>query len=305
MTDRIDEELYRVQIDDVQQSIKINGAELRIVEASEPMQLTGASTQVDEKINLSLDAGIHVIFKSNDHHLINKKYQIFLSNATDQTYVYEYQFALGQTVIHTESNRITPYQSLKLGSMMYEDLNEKAIIHLTIAPLTTAGLDPWKKRSLHLKMKQFFKKQEVGLADGCLYHDYLMTGWQTVIDPKDQKPLEVKTTDNPNKSIKQRHQVISAANFDTALDLHIEKLTANHEGLSNYQILTIQMESMKRYIDKAKTLRMDSVFLIHGLGKGRLKRDIAHYLDRDPDVLFHKNEYHPKYGFGATEVVFR
>ena len=154
-------------------------------------------------------------------------------------------------------------------------------------------------------MKQFFKKQFIGLSDGSIYHDYLLTGWQTKQDPNATPKLEVQKSGFKKANPLIRHQVVSAANFEIEIDLHINKLTANHEGLDKFQKLTIQMEAMKRYVNQAKILRMDRVFLIHGLGKGRLRRDIAKYLDKDSDVLYYKNEYHPKYGFGATEVVFR
>lgn len=302
---QIDEEMFGVQLDDMDSIVPVHGVDLRVVKASQPTEMTGNHAPVNSALNLSFESGIHVVFKSNDHHLINKKYSIHLANMTDVDYVYEYTFAMGNDVIHTESQRIASQATLPVGEMMYEDLNEKAAIHLSIARMTTAGLDPWQQRTLHLKMKQFFSKQEIGLADGCIYHHYTLTGWKTLKDPSDQEKLKVQASTFKKANPLVRHRVISAANFETEIDLHIDKLTANHEGLDKFQKLIIQMESMKRYVDKAKSLNMDRVFLIHGIGKGRLRRDIAKYLDQDSDVLYHKNEYHPKYAYGATEVVFR
>lgn len=302
---QIDEEMFGVQLEDMDSIVPVHGVDIKVVKASQPTEHNGDHAPVNESLNLSFQSGIHVVFKSNDHHLINKKYSIHLANMTDLDYVYEYKFSLGNDVIHTESQRIVSQATLSVGKMMYEDLNEKATIDLSIARMTTAGLDPWQQRTLHLKMKQFFTKQEIGLADGCIYHAYLLTGWQTMKDPSDQTKLKVQASTFKKANPMVRHRVISAANFVIEIDLHIDKLTANHEGLDKFQKLLIQMESMKRYVDKAKNLNMDRVFLIHGIGKGRLRRDIAKYLDLDSDVLYHKNEYHPKYGYGATEVVFR
>jgi len=305
VTKQIDDELFEVHLLEADTKIPVQGTDLRILEASAPTTLNGDHASLNEELNISFDSGIHMVFKSNDHHLINKKYTIHLANITDHTYVYEYKFRLGTEVIHSESQRIPNGGVIKVGNMMYEDLNEKASIHLSIAQMSTAGLDPWQSRTLHLKMKQFFAKQEIGLSDGCIYHDYTLTGWQKLKDSSTEQKLKVQKSGFRKANPMIRHQVISAANFDIEIDLHINKLTANHEGLDRFQKLTIQLESMKRYIDKAKNLRMDRVFLIHGVGKGRLKRDIAKFLETDSDVLYYKNEYHPKYGFGATEVVFR
>jgi len=302
---QIDDEMFGVQLEDMDTIVPVHGVDLRVVEASQPTEMSGEHAPVDTALNISFEYGIHIVFKSNDHHLINKKYSIHLANMTDHDYVYEYKFALGNDVIHTESQRIMSQGTIPVGKMMYEDLNEKAAIHLSIAQMTTAGLDPWQKRTLHLKMKQFFTKQAIGLADGCIYHDYILTGWQTLKEPAEDEKLKVQASTFKKANPMIRHRVISAANFETEIDLHIDKLTANHEGLDKFQKLSIQMESMKRYVDKAINLNMDRVFIIHGIGKGRLRRDIAKYLDQDSDVLYHKNEYHPKYGYGATEVVFR
>jgi len=305
ITKQIDEEMFEVHLLDSDTKIPIHGVDLRILEASAPTEHYGNHSAVNEEVNISFESGIHLVFKSNDHHLINKKYSIHLANMTDEAYVYEYKFKLSKDVINSESQRIASQAILTVGKMMYEDLNEKASIQLSIARMTTAGLDPWKTRTLHLKMKQFFTKQEIGLADGCIYHDYTLTGWKTIKDSDTTPKLTTQRSGFKKANPMIRHQVISAANFEIEIDLHINKLTANHDGLDKFQKLTIQLESMKRYVDKAKSLRMDRVFLIHGVGKGRLKRDIAKYLELDNDILYYKNEYHPKYGFGATEVVFR
>jgi dsDNA-specific endonuclease/ATPase MutS2 len=45
------------------------------------------------------------------------------------------------------------------------------------------------------------------------------------------------------------------------------------------------------------------VYIIHGVGKGRLKEMIHARLKRHSDVEHFKNEYHERYGWGATEVI--
>ena len=150
VTRQMDEELFEVHLLDDDSKIPVHGVDLRIVEASAPTEHNGQHAAVTEELNISMESGIHLVFKSNDHHLINKKYSIHLVNMTDETYVYEYKFRLGKDVIHAESQRITTQATLNVGKMMYEDLNEKASIQISIAQMTTAGLDLWKMRTLHL-----------------------------------------------------------------------------------------------------------------------------------------------------------
>ncbi|RME96879.1 MAG: hypothetical protein D6772_11235, partial [Bacteroidetes bacterium] len=58
-----------------------------------------------------------------------------------------------------------------------------------------------------------------------------------------------------------------------------------------------------RYLDQAIRLGAERVFVIHGVGEGKLRDAIAERLRQNPQVVDFKNEYHPRYGFGATEVI--
>lgn len=87
-------------------------------------------------------------------------------------------------------------------------------------------------------------------------------------------------------------------------DLHIEKLVKNKNGLSNFDILTIQMETAKRHIDFAIRNRIPKIVFIHGVGEGVLKSELDFMLKRYDHISFQDANYQ-KYGLGATEVFFK
>ncbi|WP_188362866.1 Smr/MutS family protein [Flavobacterium orientale] len=92
--------------------------------------------------------------------------------------------------------------------------------------------------------------------------------------------------------------------FVLEIDLHIEKLVPNKKGLSNYDILTIQMDTAKRQLEFAISKRMPKVVFIHGVGEGVLKAELDFLLGRYENVSFHDANYQ-KYGLGATEVFIK
>jgi hypothetical protein len=95
------------------------------------------------------------------------------------------------------------------------------------------------------------------------------------------------------------------AHFVPEIDLHIEKLTENHARLTNTEIVQIQLRQADVFIDNAWRIGMEQVFLIHGLGAGKL-RDMLHArLRKNDNIAWFKNEWHRKYGYGATEVLFK
>ncbi len=57
-------------------------------------------------------------------------------------------------------------------------------------------------------------------------------------------------------------------------DLHIEKLVKNYKSLSNYDILTRQLDTAKYHIEFAIRNRIPKIVFIHGVGEGVLKSDL-------------------------------
>ncbi|NBL64246.1 DNA mismatch repair protein MutS [Flavobacterium sp. NST-5] len=84
-------------------------------------------------------------------------------------------------------------------------------------------------------------------------------------------------------------------------DLHIEKLVRNKKGMSNHEILTLQLETAQRHVEFAIKNRIPKIVLIHGVGEGTLKTEIDYMLNRFEEINFQDADYQ-KYGSGATEV---
>jgi len=87
-------------------------------------------------------------------------------------------------------------------------------------------------------------------------------------------------------------------------DLHIEKLTKNFRGMSNYDILTLQSETAKRHVEFAIKNRIPKIVFIHGVGEGILKAELDFLLGRYDNISFRDANYQ-KYGLGATEVFIK
>ncbi len=92
--------------------------------------------------------------------------------------------------------------------------------------------------------------------------------------------------------------------FVLEVDLHIEKLVPSVKGMSNYDILNIQMDTAKGQLDFAIRNRMQKLVFIHGVGEGILKSELEFMLGRYEQVSFQEASFQ-KYGFGATEVYIK
>ncbi len=85
------------------------------------------------------------------------------------------------------------------------------------------------------------------------------------------------------------------------VDLHIHHLVKSTRGLSNFDMLNLQLDTAKRQLDFAIQKRIQKVVFIHGVGEGVLKEEL-HYLFKKYDNLKYYDADYQKYGLGATEV---
>ncbi len=85
------------------------------------------------------------------------------------------------------------------------------------------------------------------------------------------------------------------------VDLHINQLIKSTKGMSNHEMLNLQLETAKRQLLFAMRKKIQKVVFIHGVGEGILKEELKYLFKRYDNIKFYDAEYQ-KYGQGATEV---
>jgi hypothetical protein len=86
------------------------------------------------------------------------------------------------------------------------------------------------------------------------------------------------------------------------IDLHIEELVDSHSGLTNTEILSIQLERFEKEIQYCLSNGIKKLIVIHGVGNGKLKLEIISILKTIDDITYYDASY-KNYGFGATEIL--
>ncbi len=114
----------------------------------------------------------------------------------------------------------------------------------------------------------------------------------------------LKDKEEPKKRSFVKEKKSRKEEFVLEVDLHIEKLVPSKRGMSNFDILTLQLETAKRQLDFAIKNRMPKIVFIHGVGEGVLKSDLDSLLGRYDTISFQDANYQ-KYGLGATEVYIK
>ena len=103
-----------------------------------------------------------------------------------------------------------------------------------------------------------------------------------------------------NKKFKHLNKLIHKER--PVIDLHIEKLIDSHIGMSNSQILNIQMSHFKSFLNHSIAKKSRKIVVIHGVGEGVLRHEIRKEIDiYHPNFEFHDAAYN-EFGYGATEI---
>lgn len=244
------------------------------------------------------------------------RYKVWLLNDTQYEFIVSLDLTTTRRKILSCDDKLPALAVLELGDMATDDLNEHPEVWLSTQRITTAGMDDAIEKRHKIKPRQFFQHFKPALVLGVpAYHISLVTQFDVASSPADVAGDDLAaytkramSGQKPRRSENVRHvtphDVEAYATFTPEIDLHIESLLPGHRGVDKSVLLRLQMQHFQRFLEKAVLLGVPRVFVIHGVGEGKLKEAIATVLRTHPHVVKFKNEYHYKYGYGATEIIF-
>jgi dsDNA-specific endonuclease/ATPase MutS2 len=122
------------------------------------------------------------------------------------------------------------------------------------------------------------------------------------VEEKVELSEKIKRQNNLYKAERIREHLEPAR---SVVDLHIEKLSNDWKHLNNFEILTLQLKEFEKWYELAVAHRLPQFTIIHGVGSGKLRDEIHDILKTKREVKTFINQYHPNYGYGATEIYFQ
>tara|TARA_Y100001978_G_scaffold177342_1_gene170775 strand:+ start:558 stop:1061 length:504 start_codon:yes stop_codon:yes gene_type:complete len=112
-----------------------------------------------------------------------------------------------------------------------------------------------------------------------------VTAYGIDFDIKDDQTKKIKTKKN------QRFSKV------LKIDLHIELIIDYYKELKNHEIVNIQLKKCEHEIRKAMNTRIEKIIIVHGIGVGRLKKEVHQLLDQ------YNFRYYTSQDGGSTEVM--
>ncbi|MBO3116351.1 Smr/MutS family protein [Winogradskyella sp. DF17] len=117
------------------------------------------------------------------------------------------------------------------------------------------------------------------------------TDFETVKQQKQERKPKPSTKAKP-KDRQKAHFVI---------DLHIHQLRESTKGMTNFDMLNLQLDTARQQLEFAIRKRIPKMVFVHGVGEGVLRQELYTLLRRYNNVEFYDADY-KTYGLGATEV---
>ena len=240
-----------------------------------------------------------------------ERYEIYLVNDTKYDALFAFSIATKNLQTPKQHGKIDSVSFVRLGELLFDELNDAPIVELECWQITTLGTGSRLHKQLKIKAQQFFKsKKTAPLLDREVHLFQIFDSFEKNIAPKkdDLQTYTAKHGQKPKQNPLYRnvnsYDPSALAHFNSEIDLHIENLVDDTKKIKNSEMLRIQIVHFERFLAEAIQLGVNRVFVIHGVGTGKLKNEIATRLINHPDVKTFKNDHHPKYGFGATEIIF-
>lgn len=231
--------------------------------------------------------------------------KIHLLNKTERVYnfIYRLQY-FGKTEFELK-NQSAAFSDFYIHDIPFENVSDSPAFSFEFSlPAPEKGKADFYEASIKLKPKQLFDKIEQIKQKGEATFSYkLFDHYPNKVEEEKFDLGALAAKGIKVYDAKQARQHLPPAR--TVVDLHIEKLIDNWKDLSNAEILDTQVREFEKWYELAVAHRQSNLIVIHGVGSGRLRDEIHDILRLKREVKTFVNQYHPSFGYGATEIYFQ
>jgi hypothetical protein len=244
------------------------------------------------------------VFINDGFEEVAETLKIFLLNEMPQPIKFVYDVRRADNSLFRHEGVLHGFGNIYLHSIAYGDMNDQPRFHWQLTDTTNPQMET-AEGILRIRPAKLFEHINSILMGGDPTFNYTLI---EDFSPKKPKPAPEKPTFSKAHVQQSQPATITTRNIEPPryeIDLHIEKLRPNVKGLSNAEIVNIQLDALRHYIQLAIVHHQQRLIVIHGLGKGKLREEVHAILKQTPEVSRYKNEWSGRYGFGATEVFFR
>ena len=248
--------------------------------------------------------------------MMTTPFEAYLVNDSNYCMYYTYSSAEGKSWTVRSHGLIEPNTKLLLEEFEKSELNdrERVMVQLVAFKDNRAfTMKPAVSVEIRIDTVKFYKLHTFGDSDffeePALIYDIVkddMPAKQVYVSAEEIQValLQKKSVDKPKSQpiVKSGH---GSKNGIIEIDLHIDSLLDDTQGMGNSEILNYQLDKFREVMETYKNKREQKIVFIHGKGDGVLRKAIIDELKRKYSNCRYQDASFQEYGFGATMVTVK
>lgn len=246
----------------------------------------------------------------NSRNPLEGETKVYLINDSNFYLLYHYSHFQNEQYETQDAGTLEPNTKLLLGSLSQVDLTKLPAFcfQLLFYKDKFSKMERPIRQKIGVNAVKFYKAGSFQRSD--FFTDNVM------LYKINESDMEKAMKELSSKEIKQAAREKEPAKVKTApkvevpemmeVDLHMHELIDDTTGLSNKDMLDIQMTAFREKMQEAiSSNKVKRVVFIHGLGNGVLKTELRRELSTKFRKYPHQDASFQEYGYGATMVIIR
>ena len=243
-------------------------------------------------------------------------FEAYLVNDSNYYMYYTYLSAEGKSWTTRSHGLLEPNTKFLLEEFEKSELNDREHVAVQLVAFKdnrAFAMKPAVNVEIRIDTVKFYKLHTFGDSDffeePALIYDIVkddMPAKQVYVSAEEIQValLQKKSVDKPKSQpiVKSGH---GSKNGIIEIDLHIDSLLDDTQGMGNSEILNYQLDKFREVMETYKNKREQKIVFIHGKGDGVLRKAIIDELKRKYSNCRYQDASFQEYGFGATIVTVK
>jgi len=244
----------------------------------------------------------------NEANPVDGELKVYLVNNSNNFVLYNYSHLKNRMYRSVESGKMNPNSKRYLESFSRFDLNELPDFQFQLVFFREESmkLETPVVKNLRLNPVKFYRENSYEktkyFAQNAMVISLLGQDMETEVAKLSDAEMTkvILEKEEPKVGVKR------AASPDLVeIDLHIHELLEDTRGLSNHEMLEVQLGRFRNELDTAIENGTRRVVFIHGIGNGTLKQELRKELSTKYKKYDFQDASFKEYGYGATMVILK
>lgn len=244
----------------------------------------------------------------NEVNPVDGEMKVYLVNNSNNFLLYNYSHLKNNLYRSVESGKMNPNSKRYLESFTRMDLNElpefqfQLLFFLEESP----KLESPAVKSIRLNPVKFYKQNSYEktryFAQNALIISLLAPDLETEVDKLTGPELTKIVQEKAEPKVIVKRTVSPEL---TEIDLHIHELLEDTRGMTNHEMLEVQLGRFRNELETAIANGTRRIVFIHGIGNGTLKQELRKELGTKYKKYDFQDASFKEYGYGATMVILK